>query len=164
MRKLIKFPLFSVIIIVAIFLFWTLRPVQIGGGNYYFIVTSGSMKPLFDAGDFVVCSKTTFEDVEVGDIIAVRYPSEKNIIVTHRVIEKSEDFLETKGDACDAPDNFVTVPENVLAKFGNIRIPKLGYLIVFSKTALGLVLCYYLPCSVLVAIQLKKLIKRDRKT
>ncbi len=174
MRKLIKIPPFfydlaiSTIIVLSILsvalLVIEYKPIQVGGGKYYFIVTSGSMEPRFNVGDLMVCSKTTFEDVQVGDVIAVKYPLKDNIIIVHRVIEKSEDFLQTKGDVCDAPDNFITIPENVLAKFTNITIPKLGYLIIFSKTPLGLILVYYLPCSVLVAIQLKKLIKRDGKT
>ena len=161
MRKLIKIPLFSAIIITVIFLVWILRPVQVGGGNYYFIVTSGSMKPVFGVGDLVICCKTTFEDVQVGDIIAVKYPYKEGVTIVHRVVEKGEDFLKTKGDVCDATDNFITVPENVLAKFTSFRIPKLGYLIVFSRTPLGLVLFYYLPCFAVIAIQVKKLIERD---
>lgn len=90
----------------------------------------------------------------------IKYPYEKNIIITHRVIEKNEDFLKTKGDACDAPDNFVTVPENVLAKFANFRIPQLGYLIVFSRTLPGLVLFFYIPCLVVIVIQVRKLNRR----
>ena len=158
MRKIIKIPLFSAIIITAVLVLWPLRPVQVGGGNYYFIVTSGSMKPVFGKGDLVVCHKTTFENVQVGDVVAVKYPYKEGVLIVHRVVEKGEDFLQTKGDMCDAPDSFITIPENVLAKFTNFKIPMLGYLLVFSRTPLGLVLCYYLPCFVLIAIQLKKLI------
>ena len=175
MRKLPKIPLFlydlfiSTLIVLSIagitlgitYIVLEYRPVQLGGGKYYFIVTSGSMEPLFDAGDFVVCSKTTFEDVQVGDVIAVKYPYKEGVIIIHRVVERGEDFLQTKGDVNPAPDNFITVPENVLAKFTNLRIPKLGYLIVFSRTPLGLILCYYLPCFAVIVIQVKKFRKRD---
>ena len=118
------------------------------------------MEPQFNLGDFVMCSKITFEDVQVGDVIAVRYPYKKGIIIVHRVIEKGNDSLQTKGDECDAPDNFITTPENVLAKT-SIKIPKLGYLIAFSKTPLGLVLVYYLPCFILIVIQVKSLTEKD---
>ena len=157
MRKIIKIPLFSAIAITIIFLVWTLRPVQVGGGNYYFIVTSGSMKPVFGTGDLVICHKTTFENVQVGDVVAVKYPYKEGVIIVHRVVEKGEDFLQTKGDVNPASDDFITAPENVLAKFTSFKIPKLGYLIVFSRTPLGLVLFYYLPCFVVVAIQVKTL-------
>lgn len=162
MRKRFKIPLFSIIVISVIFLIYTLRPVQVGGGNYYVIVTSGSMKPLFDVGEWVVFSKTTFEDVQVGDVIIVKYPHKEGIVVAHRVVEKGEGFLQTKGDACSAVDNFITVPENVLAKYTNLKIPKLGYLLVFSRSLPGLVLFYYIPCLTLVVIQLRKLKRRAR--
>lgn len=173
MRKRLKIPLFLydlaistliVLSILAVSLFVIeYRPVQVGGGKYYLIVTSGSMQPVFDVGDFILCSKVKFKEVQVGDIIAVKYPHKKGIIIIHRVVEKGEDFLQTKGDMCDANDNFITVPENVLAKFMNIRIPKLGYLLVFSRTPLGLILCYYLPCFAVIVIQVKKMMKRDKE-
>lgn len=119
------------------------------------------MKPLFDVGDWVVCSKATFEDVQIGDVIIVKYPYKEGIVVAHRVVEKGEDFLQTKGDACPASDNFITVPENVLARYTNLKIPKLGYLIVFSRTLPGLVL-FYIPCLTLIVIQLRKLKRRAR--
>ena len=161
MRKLLKIPLFFVVAFTVIFFLYTLRPAQVGGGNYYFIVTSGSMEPTLNLGDWAVCSKVKFEDVNVGDIIAVKYPPKPTYIIVHRVVEKGHDYLLTKGDMCDAPDDFVTIPENVLAKFTNFRIPKLGYLIVFSRTPLGLVLFYYLPCFAVIVVQIKKLRKRQ---
>ena len=131
------------------------RPVQVGGEKYYFIVTSGSMEPIFNLGEFLVFSRVTFEDVQVGDIIAVRYPHKIGLIIVHRVVEKGDNSLVTKGDANPAPDNFITVPENVLAKFTGFKISILGYVIVFSRTPLGLVLIYYIPCFVLIVIQIK---------
>jgi len=156
MKKTFKILLFSISVIVFITLFLTLRPVQIGGGNYYFIVSSGSMEPTLSTGDWIVSSKVDFKDVHVGDIIAVQHPTE-NFLVVHRVVDKNETCLVTKGDACDAADNFVTQPKDVLARYSGFKIPKFGFLLYFcTKTFPGLIVTYYIPCFVVILIYARK--------
>lgn len=165
MKKSFKIPLFSLLIFAIIVLFVMFRPTQLGGGNYYFIVSSGSMEPTLNVGDWIVCSKVNFNDVQVGDIIAVKHPTE-NFLVIHRVMEKGNDYLTTKGDVCDGLDNFVTYSQNVLARYTGFKIPKFGFLLFFcTRTWMGLILFYYVPCSIITVLQLRKLLKRrkDRK-
>lgn len=162
MKKNAKILLFSTIVTLFIILLITFRPVQIGGGNYYFIVSSGSMEPTLNTGDWIVCSRVRFDEVKVGDIIAVQHPTE-NFLVVHRVAEKGEDYLTTKGDVCDATDNFVTHPQNILAKYTGFKIPKFGFLLHFTRTLPGLILVYYVPCAIIITLQVRRLYKRRKE-
>jgi signal peptidase len=163
MRKRFKIPLFLFLIITVTTLIITLRPAQVGGGNYYFVISSGSMEPTLNVGDWIVCAKTSFDNVQVDDIITVQHPNEKTLI-THRVIDKNENYLTTKGDTCDAPDNFIVYPENVLAKYTGFKIPKLGFLLYFcTRTLPGLIITFYVPGAVVIILQVRKIYKELRK-
>lgn len=63
-------------------------------------VESGSMKPIFKKGDFIVIKRC--EEYEVGDIIT--YSVNNKYLVTHRILEKYEDFVITKGDYNNVKD------------------------------------------------------------
>ena len=62
-------------------------------------VQSGSMSPTFQKGDIVIIKKC--KSYEIGEIIT--YSVEENLI-THRIIEKTENGYITKGDANNTPD------------------------------------------------------------
>ena len=60
-------------------------------------VTSCSMYPSLDAGDIVIVQGKKLDDISKGEI-AVYSTEEVAIPVIHRVVNKSEDSLGTKGD------------------------------------------------------------------
>lgn len=60
-------------------------------------VVSESMEPTFYKGDMIVVQGEEFEDLQEGDIIIFRSKYIAMPII-HRVIEKNETALQTKGD------------------------------------------------------------------
>lgn len=158
-NKLLFFSVLLMLLVVGLGIYF--RPAQMGGGNYYFVVVSQSMEPVMNVGDWVICRKTGFDGVQVGDIAVVKHPSQDMIIV-HRVVERNESSLWLKGDNCDSKDTFSTEENRFLAKYTGFKIPKLGYLLVFSRTLLGVVLIYYIPCCAIILIQVRKWKKRAR--
>lgn len=95
------------------------------------IVISGSMEPEIRVGS--VCLADTgvsFGEIRIGDVIVYRLNDDT--LVTHRVIDKTEEGLETKGDANDVSDGIAATPENL---YGRVvaTILYLGYCIMFLK-------------------------------
>ena len=92
-----------------------------------FITMSGSMEPKIKTGSLCfVDTRASFNDVEVGDVIAFEVPS--GALVTHRVIEKEEKgmVLVTKGDNNDVEDGATTTIENFRGET-LFSIPYVGY-------------------------------------
>ena len=69
-------------------------------GYTYFQVATGSMRDYIKEGDVVIVKINS--DYAEGDVIT--YIS-GNDFVTHRVVEKSDDFVITKGDNNNTNDN-----------------------------------------------------------
>lgn len=99
----------------------------------YSVVTvmSGSMEPEFSPGDLLIIHKEPAYDV--GDVITF---TEEGALITHRLIEKSEEGYVTQGDANNAPDGMTV---NAASVYGKVLlvIPKLGNVVIFSRSALG---------------------------
>ncbi|MBU1164751.1 signal peptidase I [Patescibacteria group bacterium] len=95
-------------------------------------ITSGSMWPALHTSDLVFIQGVTKaeEQVEVGDIVV--FVNKKNAFTIHRVMEKNEATLITKGDANNVADPAISY-DDVIGKLytigdWNARIPKLGFI------------------------------------
>ena len=91
-------------------------------------ITSGSMWPVLKENDLVLMQGATGSDVAVGDIIVFRNPKGFTI---HRLIEKADGKLITKGDANSVEDSPIG-GEDVIGKVVVIRgqlarIPYVGF-------------------------------------
>lgn len=60
-------------------------------------ISSCSNYPVLEPGDTVVVKDTAFENIEEGDTVIYREPS-NNMTVTHQVVSKSESSLQTRGE------------------------------------------------------------------
>lgn len=89
-------------------------------------VPTKSMEPTIMAGEYIMFAKTDFDDVNVDDIII--YRNSKDIYVVHRVIEKNDSFLITKGDNNLYEDENI-YPDMVYGKY----ITTVGILSIFSN-------------------------------
>lgn len=108
------------------------------------IVMSGSMEPEIQTGSLCfVNHKTPMEKVEEGDIITYSLLDAK---ITHRVVEKKEQGMLTKGDANPAMDLGIVTKETYYGKVIG-HIPKLGYVLFFLKKNL-------IPISMIVILSL----------
>ena len=113
------------------------------------------------AGDTVLIRPLTSQSISVGDVITYKNVAGQGM-VTHRVVAikeiKDRTYLQTKGDANDAPDPNL-VPAD--APYGKValNLPKAGYLIHFASTLWGKLLLFGLPVVFLVAKEVQALLK-----
>lgn len=83
------------------------------------IIITGSMEPVVKVNSIVVLEPVLYDDIEIGDII--RYNSNMGYSILHRVIEKTDSYLITKGDANSVPDSLPVLPEQVTGRVTEIH-------------------------------------------
>ena len=66
------------------------------------LVLTGSMEPTLKVNGLAIVQKTNYNNVEINDIIMYELDDK---LITHRVIEKTDDGIVTKGDNNNAPDS-----------------------------------------------------------
>lgn len=114
-----------------------------------FLVLSGSMEPTIMTGDIIIVSSQP--EYFTRDVVTFRNVDER--IVTHRlmkkIVEKDTVRFETKGDANRSEDEDLIQSDNILGKVVLV-IPKLGYLVEFSKTIPGFVIFIAIPAFLLL--------------
>lgn len=84
-------------------------------GNKPAVIVSGSMEPTIKTGALVLIHFSNFDDCEVGDIITYYHPGFDEL-VTHRVVEKGDDYYWTQGDANAARDSVSVIADNYYGK------------------------------------------------
>ena len=130
-RKIIKSIIgWVVYIVILVLLIWIIpRGMSLVLNTDYPMasITSGSMWPALKKGDLVFIKGVDRGEIEIGDIIV--YRNERGFTI-HRVIEKNEETLVTKGDAnnvSDPPVRYEDVIGKALERKDKpIRIPLLG--------------------------------------
>jgi signal peptidase len=118
-------------------------------GYESFVVYGGSMEPAIKMGDLAVVGPSKPETLRSGDIITYRDPDHLNLVVTHRIVGISRDdsgnlLFQTKGDANQTTDMCLIGRGGVLGKVA-YSIPRVGYLVDFSKRTEGKVLLLVIP-------------------
>lgn len=99
-----------------------------------FVVESGSMKPEISTGDMAyINTRCTYDDVDIGDIIAFRVNNET--VVTHRVIDIDNErkTFTTKGDANENAD-FSPVPFDCLVGKTIYSMPVFGTVMIYLSS------------------------------
>ncbi|MDD2482907.1 MAG: signal peptidase I [Candidatus Shapirobacteria bacterium] len=128
-------------------------------GKYHlYIVQSGSMEPSIMTGDIIITSSQ--RDYKKNEAITFTDPSIG--IVTHRIWDitgdgKNKRFL-TKGDANRSVDSNNISLSQVIGKVVGV-LPKLGYVVVFSRKPLGVLLLIGIPAVVIIFEEIFKLKK-----
>ena len=132
--------LLSVCIVLAAVLFAMNRGTDKSffGFRYYTVLTA-SMEPELSIGDMVFVKLANADEIEVGDVITFNPSSDSDAYLTHRVVEKIEDYegsgvtcFRTKGDANDTEDSFLIDEDRVIGTM-YFSIPKLGYIVRFVQ-------------------------------
>ena len=80
-----------------------LETVQDHGADFRFTARGGSMRPTIRDGDTVTVSPLAGIPPMVGEVAAFKHPHSGRLFV-HRVIERTEDGVETRGDNLNIPD------------------------------------------------------------
>lgn len=117
-----------------------------------FLVQSGSMEPTIMTGDVIVVAN---DNISLNDVVTFR--DSTNRVVTHRIIEvnKGQEFV-TKGDANRNEDRETIRESQIIGKVVMV-IPKVGFLINFSKTLPGMIVLIFVPAFIFVISELKNI-------
>ena len=115
------------------------------------------------AGDMVVTKKTNVDKLAVGDIIM--FKNNQSAII-HRIVGYNEatNTFTTKGDANNTEDLDPVQKKNIIGKY-MLRVPKVGDLILFSRTPLGMLICIGIPILMLLGYDFvaKRLTRREEE-
>lgn len=101
-----------------------------------YTVVSGSMEPKISVGDFIIVEIEPYDAIETGDVVTFQYNTE---IVTHRVMDKTEEGLVTKGDANNIQDQGFVAEESYIG-IQKLLIPYFGYVITFLQKPIAFAL------------------------
>lgn len=124
-----------------------------------YTVVSGSMEPEIAVGDFIIVEMDPYKAVETGDVVTFEYNTE---IVTHRVVNRTEEGLVTKGDANNIQDQgFVTEDSYIGIK--KMVIPYFGYVITFLQKPIAFAIIVALMGVYLIYLYLHPTKEEDTK-
>jgi signal peptidase I len=124
-------------------------------------VQSQSMAPTLNKGDLVTVSRVPTSELKIGDVITYMSPKDPKITITHRIVGTPRELgggnFETKGDANQAPDPFITSAA-IIGRV-NYAIPGVGYVADFLRKPLGLALLIYLPALLILGAEIRRLVR-----
>jgi len=115
-------------------------------------VLSGSMEPALPVGCVQVTRPVQPEDIQVGDIITFRSPTNGKLM-SHRVaaVEQDESYqFRTKGDANEDVDPYLVPVENVVGRVC-FKLSYIGYVVEYLKTPIGFILLGLFGIALIVA-------------
>ena len=132
--------LLSIAVIVAAILFATDKsPQKSFFGFRYYTVLTPSMSPTYEVGDMIFVKLANADQIHEGDVITFNPSEDSEAYLTHRVVEKIEDYEQTgvtcyrtKGDANDAEDSFLIDQARVIGTV-QFAVPKMGYVVRFVQ-------------------------------
>jgi len=134
-------------------------------GMNFFAIYGGSMMPTIPIGSIVAVKSVEASAIKVGDIITFRTDTEAHKVVTHRVVEVSNDSgalsFRTAGDSNANPDGSAVLAENVVGKVW-FHMPFLGYLSSFVTTKLGFILLIVVPGIFISSLEVRNIIAELR--
>jgi signal peptidase len=161
--KTIYYIFIGIIAIVIALLIISVLPIT--GNIKFMVVQSGSMEPAIKMGSVVMIKPVN--DYKIGDIITFGEITKIKSPTTHRIddmkVIEGEVYYITKGDANNASDQKDVSRKEIIGKV-LIAIPYLGFAIDFAKKPIGFVLIIGVPAAVIVADEVKKIIKEVKKT
>lgn len=104
-------------------------------GYSQYIVTSGSMEPVFSAGDMILVRNE--KSYELGDIVTFHDPAGQT--VTHKIVGSVEGQFITQGVANNTEDDDLLPPERIIGKL-QVVVPGAGWVMNFLRTPLGILI------------------------
>lgn len=121
---LVKIKDFIFRIVYILLIIYLLIFVQSLWGQKPLVVISGSMEPTLKVGGILYYEKINIDDFDEGDILVYQT---KEHIISHRIVDITENGFITKGDINNSVDNYLISNEQILGKGTNWSIPFIGY-------------------------------------
>lgn len=122
-------------------------------------VQTDSMEPLLSEGDMIIGREAAADEVfSVGDVITFEAVIDgEHAYNTHRIsrTEVINGILcyHTKGDNADSEDEDYIVADQIISRYINIRIPRVGKVFNFLQTKSGIFFCLLLPMLIFLIYQ-----------
>ncbi|MEM3708318.1 MAG: signal peptidase I [Nitrososphaerales archaeon] len=145
------------IILAIMSIVWLLPRIALGTYTPFFSVSSESMAPTLNVGDYIVVKAEPFDNLNVGDIIVFYSPWKSNDIIVHRIydirIYDGEKVLITKGDnnyTNPEPDPWYVKKEHYIGKYTGFKIPYLGYLALFFPYPVNYLLIVFIIVMIFI--------------
>lgn len=160
--KILYWSVFTLLIIVALFVFISLFNDKIT--PKILVISSGSMSPSLSSGSIVAVRNV--DNYEINDVITFIDPQNHEKSLTHRIVgieyeDNGSDFYITKGDANKVNDSQKIKKEDVIGKVF-MKIPLIGYLVTIVKRPMGLIFLVIIPGIFFVSSELN-VIKDEMK-
>jgi signal peptidase len=118
------------------------------------------MEPAIGTGDVVVAQQIPPTDSRVGDIVTFRDPLDHARLITHRVreIHVRGDLVTfvTKGDANSSLERWAVPRTGTIGRV-SFHVPRIGYMMVWIRSTLGILMLIVLPTLLLGASELWRL-------
>lgn len=138
------------------------------GGYAPLIVLTGSMEPNIKSGDLIIVKQIDGSGVKEKDVIAFFDPDGNGTsILTHRVNEVYEEdgtlYFRTQGDANNAEDRLPVSEDKLVGIYTDVRIVGAGNVAMFMQTTAGLVVCVVVPLVLLIAWDIIRRKKYEKK-
>ncbi len=110
-----------------------------------------SMAPTIQDGDLVAVNAAGLRDVEVGDVLAVRFGGLRIVHRLVEIIEGEDTILRLKGDGNERSDPIIFEESQIMGKviavyhLNGIYTPSYGYVILLTAAALLLISLWRRP-------------------
>jgi signal peptidase len=129
-------------------------------GDRSFTVRSGSMTPTIETGDVLVTEPISPLSARVGDIVTFRDPEGSGRLFSHRVQAvrprgETVAFV-TRGDANTSTERW-NVPADGSVGRAVYRIPKVGYVLVWTGTVPARIALVAIPALLLCGAALRRI-------
>ncbi len=142
-------------------------------GWRYGILRSGSMSPAMPAGAAIVVAPAAAGSVGAGDVITFRSANNRDLLITHRVVEVTQDergrlAFRTKGDANEEPDAGLVSSDRLIGRV-DYSLPFVGKVAQKLHTKAGFFALMVVPTALIIAMELRELgggisdLRRERK-
>lgn len=140
----------NVVAIILVLSFLFVLTMLLFGFKGYSVVTD-SMSPTVKKGYAVFVKKVSFDKLQLGDIVTVRFDKSKNTF-THRVVEidRQSKTFKTQGDNSNIVDGS-SKAENLVGKVA-FSVPLLGYISIFASNRMSLAITLFVILTVFFAI------------
>ena len=116
------------------------------------------MEPTIHIGDVILIQPDN--SYQKNDVVT--FTDSEGRTVTHRIIEETPQGFITKGDANQTPDPRTVAQSSIQGKV-IFTIPKLGFLVAFSKTKTGILLFIVVPVVIIIYDQIRAVVQELSK-
>ena len=129
----------------------------------FFVVSSGSMKPILEVGDIIVVSGLNqYEELKVDDIIVFTLPTDSKRVIVHRInsIDKEGERgieIKTKGDNNPNVDGWTVLEKNYVGKVIT-SIPSVGKITIWLSPPVN----YYIIFFVILILLTNEVKKKEK--